>query len=112
MFGVEDRVRNVVKVTSARVYLPRLGLAHSPDFDYPIVRGRNYQRESWVEYGKIDTAIVPLKNVFDGRKGIERFEIARSSVWCAFSETRDIPHSDGLIHGGRNDEVFFWVELR
>lgn len=28
------------------------------------------------------------------------------------AETRDVPHADGQVHGSRNNEILFWVELR
>ena len=43
VLGVEERDRDVVEVPAAGVDLPRLGLAHPPELDLPVVAARDDQ---------------------------------------------------------------------
>lgn len=38
---VEQRRRDIVEVSTARIHLPRLSLAHAPNLDSPIIGGRD-----------------------------------------------------------------------
>lgn len=67
-----------------------------------------------MEDGVVDTAVVALEHVLDGGECVEGLEVAwatpASVVGGAFPKSRDVPDTDGLIHGGGNDQVVFRVE--
>ena len=65
MLGVEDSTGDIVKVTTAGVNLPRLQLAHPPQFDLPVIRSRNDEGKGWVEDSIIDPTIVTLQDILD-----------------------------------------------
>ena len=112
VFGVEQCSGNVVEVSSARVNFPSLGLAHSPDFDLPVVCSRNDERERGVERRVVDSTVVAFQYIFHCREIVESVKSSGRRVRSAFSKTGNIPNSNGLIHGGRNDKIFLGVELR
>ena len=73
-----------------------------------------------MEHRIVDTSVMAFKNVLDCRERVEGFEIAWSAtsrtprpwgIGGTLPESRDIPNADCLIHGSRNNEVFFRVEL-
>ena len=121
MFGVEKSIGDVVKMTTARIHLPCLGFAHSPNLDDSIICSRDDKRESMMEHCVVDAAIVTFKHMFDSRKVVKSFEIAwttctwhSSWTWIigwSFSKPRDVPYANCLIHRGWNYKVFFWMEL-
>ena len=111
VFGVEERVGDVVEMTSAGVDLPGLCFAHPPNLDRTIVRSRDNQGEGGMEGGEIDASVVAFEDIFYGRKRVECFEIVRSSAGRALSQTGNVPDAYGLIHGCRHDEIVLWMEL-
>jgi hypothetical protein len=128
MFRVEDRIRHVIEMSSARIDFPRFRFAHPPDLDRPVICGGYDQRKSGVESRIVSAAIMSLENVFDRGKRIEGLECPcprrpngspwtrgrqrRCRVRCVFAQARNIPHTHGLVHRGGNDEVIFRVESR
>ena len=99
MFGMEERSGHVIEMSSARVYLPSLGLAHSPYLDLSVVGCRNNQRESGMEGRKINTTIVTFQDVFDSGKVVEGVESPRRAVWGILAEAGNIPYAHSLILG-------------
>lgn len=65
VLGVEKCDRHVVEVTSAGVNFPRLGLAHTPQFDLTIITTRDNQGQGGMECGPVDSAVVTLEDVLD-----------------------------------------------
>lgn len=65
VLGVEERDRDVVEVSAARIDLPRLGLAHPPELDLPVVAARDDEGERRVERSPVDSAVVALEDVLD-----------------------------------------------
>lgn len=122
---VEKRNGYIVEVTSTGVDFPCLGIAHTPKLDLSIIAARDDQWQSRMERCPVDSPIVAFENVLDDCIGVAK-EI-RLSLVCSLhlflhahrcrvslillSETRDIPNSDGQIHGSGNDQVFGRVEL-
>lgn len=49
--GVEEGTRDIVEMTPACIHFPRLGVAHSPEFDLTIVASRHDQRQRRMERG-------------------------------------------------------------
>ena len=98
VFGMEERVGDIVEVPSARVNLPSLCFAHPPNFDRAIVGSRDDQGEGRMEGGKIDASVVALEDILHGREGVERFKIVGSSAGCALSQAGYIPNAYGLVH--------------
>ena len=76
MFGVEKSIGDVVKMTTARIHLPRLGFIHSPNLDDSIVRSRDHKRESGMEHCIVDPAIVTFEYMLDSGEVVKGFEIA------------------------------------
>lgn len=77
-----------------------------------------------MEHRVVDAAVVAFQDVLHGREGVECLECPWSGTLAgsvatgatdggggAFTETGNIPDANSLIHGGRHDEVFLWVEL-
>jgi hypothetical protein len=52
-----------------------------------------------------------LQNVLDSRKGIKSFKVSGASTWLSFAKARDIPNTNGLVHGCRNNKVIFGMEV-
>lgn len=98
MFRMENRARDVVEMSPARIHLPRLRFAHPPELDLPIIRRRDNKRKRRVEHGVVDTTVVTFKDVFYGRKGIECVECAWSLIGRGFTEPGDVPDANGLVH--------------
>lgn len=111
VLGVEERGGDVVEVTSARIYLPRLRLAHAPDLDLPVVCSGDDERKGRVERGPVDAAVVPLEHVLDGREVVEGVKGAGRGVGGVLAQTGDIPNAYSLILRSGYDEVLFRVEL-
>ena len=65
MFGVEDCAGDIVEVTTAGVYLPRLHVTHPPQFDLPVVRSRYNEGKGRVKDSIIDATIVTLQDILD-----------------------------------------------
>ena len=63
VLGVEQRDRDVVKVPAAGINFPRLGLAHPPELDLPVVAARDDEGEGRVEGGPVDSAVIDRKRV-------------------------------------------------
>lgn len=98
VLGVEQSSGNIVEVSSTRVDFPSFGLTHSPDFDLPVVRSRNDERERVVEHRVVDPAVVTFQYVLHSREIVESVEGSGCRVRSAFSKTGNIPNSNGLIH--------------
>ena len=77
MFRVEDRIRHIIEMSSARIDFPRFRLAHPPDLDRPIICSGYDQGKSGVECRIVSPTIVPLENVFDRGECIESLECSR-----------------------------------
>jgi hypothetical protein len=78
VLGVEDSARDIVEVATAGIDLPSLQVAHPPQFDLPIIRGRNDEGKGGVEDSIIDTTIVTLQDILDRREVVECIECSRS----------------------------------
>lgn len=70
VLGVEQRNRDVVEVSPARVNLPCLRLAHPPQLDLTIITARDDEGEGGVKGCPVHTAVVSLKDVFDDGVGV------------------------------------------
>lgn len=68
---MEKRRRNVVKVSATGVDLPRLRVAHPPEFDLPVIRRRHNQWQRRMECRPIDAAVVALEHVLDRAERVE-----------------------------------------
>lgn len=63
-----------------------------------------------MEGGIVDTAIVTLQDVFHSGEIIECFKSAWARVGSVFTQPRDVPHTNRLVHGGRDDQIVLGVE--
>lgn len=109
-------------MSTARIDLPRLVITHPPQLDLSVITTRDDEWKGGMERCKVDTTIMSLEHVFDGRERIECVKVSHStgrSTWTThrwvgtgrgFAKGRDVPYSDGLIHRGRDYEIFLWVE--
>lgn len=105
-------------MTSAGVHLPRLGLAHPPQLDLPIVTARHDERQSRVEGRPVDSAVVPFEDVLDDRVLVAKevglagvgalhlvFEGHRLRGGRLLSEAGDVPHANAVAaHGQTRSE--------
>lgn len=67
VFRMEHSARDV-EMSPARIHLPRLGLAHPPELDLPVICGRNDERECRVEHGVVDVTVVSLGRILRWRR--------------------------------------------
>jgi hypothetical protein len=110
VLGVEDSAWDIVEVATACVDLPRLQVTHPPQFDLPVIRSRNDEGEGWVEDSIVDTTVMTFQDILDRWEVVECVECAGGWIGCTFTQTRDIPYPDGLIHGCGHDKVFLGME--
>lgn len=111
MLGVEHSSADVVEVAPAGVDFPSARLAHAPNLDDTVVRRGENERQRGMEDSVIHATIVTFQHILDGRERVVGFKVSRAGAWLALSQSGDVPHSDGLIHGGRDDEVVLRVEV-
>ena len=70
-------------MTAARINLPRLRLAHPPDFDHSVISGGNDQWKRGMEHGVVDAPVMAFQDVFHRRERVEGLEAA----WIVGSNT-------------------------
>jgi len=69
---VEQTATRILEVTSARIDLPCLGLAHAPQLNQPIVGARHNQGHSGMEGNPVNAPVVALQNKLDDGIGITK----------------------------------------
>lgn len=124
LMRVEQASLRILKVSSAGVYLPRLGFAHAPKLYQSIITSRNNQGHMRMESNPIDTAIMALQDEFDDSISVSKhvslilvgasdliLEAHGRGGGVLLSEPGNVPDTDSLIEGGGHDEIFFRVEL-
>ena len=124
LMRVEQTPRSILKVATASVDFPGLGVAHPPQLDQSVVAGRNNEGQGWVERDPVDTSVMALEDKLDNGIGVAKhvglvgigaghlvLERHRSGSRVLLAQTRNVPHSDRLIERGRDDEIVLWVEL-
>lgn len=111
VLGVEEGGRDVVEVSSTRIDFPSFRLTHPPDLDLAVIGRRDYQGERGVECRKVDTTVMPFKDVFDCREIVESIESARCAIWCVLAKPRNIPYAHGLVLGCGHNQVFLGMKL-
>ena len=110
VFRVEKRGRDVVEVPSTRIHLPCLRLAHTPQLDLPVIARRDDEWKCGVERRPVDATVMTLQDPFDGRERVKGVKCSWRSVRGALAQRRDVPDTDCLIDGGRDDQVVTRVE--
>lgn len=61
-------------MTSARIHLPSLGLAHPPELDRTVIGSRDNERKGGMESGKVDATIVAFEDILDSGEIVKSFE--------------------------------------
>lgn len=101
---------------------------HCPQFDLSIITARDDQRQRRVECCPVDATIVSFQDVlYRNLADAESVCLGAGSIkgvvkgggsCCAagtspilLDQTRYIPHTHRLIHGGRHNVVLCWMEL-
>mmetsp|Transcript_10477 Transcript_10477/g.18920 ORF Transcript_10477/g.18920 Transcript_10477/m.18920 type:complete len:219 (-) Transcript_10477:503-1159(-) len=65
LLGVEETARYIVGMAAEGIYLPSLGLAHSPEFDLTIICRTCQQGQGGVKGCPIHATVMSLQDVFD-----------------------------------------------
>jgi hypothetical protein len=117
---MEEDTGDVVEVTAESVNFPGLGVVHAPDLDLAIVGAGDDEREGRVEGGPVDTTVVALKDILDNsvaaseEVGVDLLREAEDVVGGGggrlATDATDVPDADGLVEGGRDNEVVRGVE--
>lgn len=125
MLGVEHSHRDIVEVTSAAVHFPGFGVGHTPKLDLAVVTTGDDERKGRMERSPVDTSVVTLQDILDYCIGVTkqvsltltgtsdlffgRHGSLRSLVFLA--KTGDVPHTNGKVHRGGDDEIVPRVKL-
>ena len=65
LLGMEQTTRNIIRMSSERIHLPRLGIAHPPEFDLTIIRSGCNKGKSRVKCRPINSTIMTFENILD-----------------------------------------------
>ena len=58
----------------------------------------------------IDATVVALQNILYCGEVVKCVESARCCIWRILAEARDVPYSDGLVHGCRDYKIILRME--
>mmetsp|Transcript_35164 Transcript_35164/g.101267 ORF Transcript_35164/g.101267 Transcript_35164/m.101267 type:complete len:220 (-) Transcript_35164:378-1037(-) len=120
LLRVEHDAGHVVEVAPERVDLPRLRVVHPPKLDQAVIRAGHDERKRRVEGRPVHTPLVAFQHVLHHGVGsaehiagaLRRGRAATADGDRLVPEARSVPHADGLVEGGRHDEILLGMEVR